>query len=69
MAGHSSLPCADYVNLPAIPAIHVFLRSQSDSETWKSGARPGMTENIYPAATLASAGMVASSACSVARVD
>jgi TRAP-type uncharacterized transport system fused permease subunit len=24
MAGHSSLPCADYVNLSALPAIHVF---------------------------------------------
>jgi putative endonuclease len=23
MAGHSSLPCADYVNLSALPAIHV----------------------------------------------
>ena len=22
MAGHSSLPCADYVNLSALPAIH-----------------------------------------------
>src|SRR5512138_1838634 len=25
MAGHSSLPCADYVHLSALPAIHVFL--------------------------------------------
>jgi hypothetical protein len=23
MPGHSSLPCADYVNLPALPGIHV----------------------------------------------
>jgi len=30
---------------------------------------PAMTANNYPAATLASAGMVASNACSVARVD
>jgi hypothetical protein len=25
MPGHSSLFCADYVNLPAMPGIHVFL--------------------------------------------
>jgi hypothetical protein len=25
MPGHSSLPCADCVNLSAIPGIHVFL--------------------------------------------
>src|SRR5260370_2015212 len=29
MAGHSSLPCADYVHLSALPAIHVFLLSTS----------------------------------------
>jgi len=26
MAGHSSLLCADYVNLSSLPAIHVSLR-------------------------------------------
>jgi hypothetical protein len=25
MPGHSSLPCADYVNLPALPGIHVLV--------------------------------------------
>jgi hypothetical protein len=30
MPGHSSLPCADCVNLSAVPGIHVFLYSLKD---------------------------------------
>jgi hypothetical protein len=30
MPGHSSLPCADYVHLFALPGIHVFIAAKKD---------------------------------------
>jgi hypothetical protein len=38
MPGHSSLPCADGVNLSAMPGIHVL---RSDWKTWMAGTTPG----------------------------
>jgi hypothetical protein len=32
MPGHSSLPCADYVYLPALPGIHVFMFEQTSKD-------------------------------------
>ena len=43
MAGHSSLPCANYGHLSARPAIHVFF-NRNDRKTWIPVARPGMTK-------------------------
>ena len=42
MAGHSSLLCADYVNLSALPAIHVFLAATL-VETWMPGTSSAKT--------------------------
>ncbi len=43
MPGHSSPPCADYVNLPALPGIDVLLLRDS-GKTWMAGTSPAMTE-------------------------
>jgi uncharacterized protein len=43
MPGHSSLPCADYVHLSALPGIHVLLGAV---KTWMAGTSPAMTENV-----------------------
>ena len=45
MAAHSSLLCADYVNLSALPAIHDFCY-QEGSKTWITGTSPVMTVNV-----------------------
>jgi len=39
MPGHSSLPCADCVNLSAMPGIHVFL-CRCPRRGWPGRARP-----------------------------
>jgi len=39
-AGHSSLACADCVNLSATPGIHVFLRVPKARRGWPGRARP-----------------------------
>jgi hypothetical protein len=41
MPGHSSLLCADGVNLAAMPGIHVFLSDAA--KTWMAGTSPAMT--------------------------
>jgi hypothetical protein len=41
MPGHSSLPCADYVYLSALPGIHVYLILTQD-KTWMAGTSPAM---------------------------
>src|SRR5260370_17001150 len=43
MPGHSSLPCADCVNLSAMPGIHVFLICWRQ-KTWMAGTSPAMTK-------------------------
>jgi hypothetical protein len=58
-----------------VPGIHVFLFYLFSKQTWMAGTSPAMTENRcprgrrYPAASLASAGRLPSSACSVTRVE
>src|SRR5258708_34544838 len=44
MAGHSSLPCGDYVNLSALPAIHVVLAAAPFRRGWPLQARAGACE-------------------------
>jgi hypothetical protein len=44
MPGHSSLPCADGVNLSAMPGIHV-LAAITEEKTWMAGTTsPAMME-------------------------
>ena len=43
MPGHSSLPCADCVNLSAMPGIHVFTAWQQEGRGWP-GRSPAMTK-------------------------
>src|SRR6266851_9428731 len=45
MPGHSSLPCADCVNLSAVPGIHVFLRNLT-TKTRMAGTKPGHDNSI-----------------------
>ena len=40
MPGHSGLPCADCVNLSAMPGIHVL----APRKTWMAGTKPGHDE-------------------------
>jgi hypothetical protein len=42
MPGHSNLPCADCVNLSAMPGIHVLLHVSK--KTWMAGTMPGHDE-------------------------
>src|SRR5260370_40067193 len=44
MPGHSSLPCADCVNLSAMPGIHVLAAFKQERRGWP-GRSPAMTEN------------------------
>src|ERR1039457_1565319 len=56
MPGHSSLPCADRVNLSAMPGIHVFLAAGVKRRGWPgtgerkrrcpSGGHAGLDESI-----------------------
>lgn len=45
MAGHSGLPCADHVQLSALPAVHAFF-NHSYRNTWTPGTRSGMTKTL-----------------------
>jgi hypothetical protein len=48
MPGHSSLLCADYVNLSALPGIHVFLSCFIESSGDVDGRdKPGHDERIF----------------------
>src|SRR5713226_2681340 len=44
MPGHSSLPGADYVNLSALPGIHVF--PERENKTWMAVTSTAMTEIV-----------------------
>jgi hypothetical protein len=43
MPGHSSLLCADCVNLSAMPGIHVFLSQEFKRKTWMAGTSSAKT--------------------------
>ena len=43
MPGHSCLPCADCVNLSALPGIDVFFAAR---KAWMAGTSPAMTEKL-----------------------
>src|SRR6202011_2819742 len=49
MPGHSGLPCADRVNLSAMPGIRVLAQFTS-VKTWMAGTKPGHDEYVVVAA-------------------
>ena len=48
MPGHSSLPCADYVYLSALPGIHVFIVEEQDVDGRNKSGHDDISDETPP---------------------